>query len=327
MLSRYLSSLHLKPMALMVALAVPVSASGNGLLDTNGKPLPDDFSALIELLDGADEAKRKVLGLSAEKAESVPSKEKEVASEVVKNEKITKPSKVASSSSETVGAEEEVAPEALAPKKNPAHYDTDLARRLYDALAVGDAARVKWMLQSGAGNAYVSDTNDTSLRLAIRKGWASVVRVLLERDPDLEHELSGKVNLLHEASVKGAYDIAKMLIAAGVDPEAKTSKNWSNLHLAARYGHVDLIRYYLNLGLDPDARNSEGNTAHWLASHLRHYQAAGYLSSRTNVSSYQIFEGKDGKKISKKKRAAKRKAARKSAPAFTPAQLEAILGQ
>ncbi|PWQ94287.1 ankyrin repeat domain-containing protein [Leucothrix arctica] len=333
MLSRYLNSLHLKPMALMVALAVPVSASGNVLLDTNGKPLPDDFSALIELLDGTNEAKRKVLGLSTEKAESVPLKEKKVASEVVKNEKITKKSKVASSSAKTVNveAEEEVAPESLAPKKNPAHYDADLARRLYDALAIGDAARVKWMLQSGAGNVYVSDTNDTSLRLAIRKGWASVVRVLLERDPDLEHELSGKVNLLHEASVKGAYDIAKMLIAAGLDPEAKTSKNWSNLHLAARYGHVDLIRYYLSLGLDPDARNSEGNTAHWLANHLRHYQAAGYLASRTNVSSYQIFEGKDGKKMSKKKRAEKlkeaRKTARKSTPAFTPAQIEAILSQ
>ena len=186
-------------------------------------------------------------------------------------------------------------------EKESCFYNVELARRLYDALDVGDAARVKWMLQSGAGNVYETETNDTSLRLAIRKGWASVVRVLLERDPNLEHELPGKVNLLHEASVKGAYDIAKMLVAAGLDPEAKTSKNWTNLHLAARYGHVDVIRYYLSLGLDPDDRNSEGNTAHWLASHLRHYQAAGYLSSRTNASSYQIFDDGKGKKSSKKR--------------------------
>ena len=329
MLSRNFSSLHIKPIALMVALAFSVSASGNTLLDTNGKPLPDDFGALIELLNGSDDAKRKVLGLSTEKAEAAPVETKKV----VKEEKITKPSKDVAKSVESNEAEsaESEEPVVAVPKKNPAHYNVDLARRLYDALDVGDAARVKWMLQSGAGNVYVAPDGDTSLRLAIRKGWASVVRVLLEREPNLEHELDGKVNLLHEASVKGSYDIALMLVAEGLDPEAKTTKNWTNLHLAARYGHVDLIRYYLSLGLDPDARNSEGNTAHWLATHLKHYQAAGYLSSRTNASSYQIFEGKDGKKMTKKKRAARlkaaKKAAQKAAPVFTPAQLQAILGQ
>ena len=325
MLSRNFSRLYLKPLVLVTTLAVSVSAHGSALLDTNGKPLPEDFGALIQLLSESDEAKTKVLGLSTEDAETAePSKNKKNAEKDIE----VKPSKnkakpVESSVEENTDESKESTVEAEAPKKNSAFHNVELARRLYDALDVGDAARVKWMLQSGAGNVYETETNDTSLRLAIRKGWASVVRVLLEREPNLEHELPGQVNLLHEASVKGAYDIAKMLVAAGVDPEAKTSKNWTNLHLAARYGHVDVIRYYLSLGLDPDDRNSEGNTAHWLASHLRHYQAAGYLSSRTNASSYQIFDDGKGKKGSKKKRARKRKAALE----FTPAQLEAILGQ
>ena len=317
MLSRYLSRLDLTPMALLVGLAVSTSAHGNTILDTNGNPLPDDFGALIQLLNNSDQEKRQVLGLSAGSAAAATPR----AQAPAKDEKTVDTSKADATSAE---ASPEAEPEA--PKKNPAFYDVDLAKRLYDALDVGDAPRVKWMLQSGAGNVYTTEDNNTSLRLAITKGWASVVRVLLERDPDLKHESPGDVNLLHEATVKGSYDIAKMLIEAGIDPEAKTSKNWTNLHLAARYGHTDLIRYYLNLGLDPDARNSEGNTAHWLASHLRHYQAAGYLSSRTNVSSYQMFDdGKGGKKSRKSKKRTTTK--RKTTPEFTPAQLQAILGQ
>ena len=317
MLSRYLSRLDLAPMALLLTV-IAVPAQSNTLLDTNGKPLPEDFGALIQLLNDSSEDKRKVLGLSTEKAVSTsPSRQTNIQEKAV--EKDVAPEKGSS-------AEEDAPEVAAAPKKNPAFYNEELARRLYDALLVGDAPRVKWMLQSGAGNVYVTEDNNTSLRLAITKGWASVVRVLLERDPDLKHESPGKVNLLHEATVKGSYDIAKMLIEAGMDPEAKTTKNWTNLHLAARYGHVDLIRYYLSLGLDPDARNSEGNTAFWLANHLRHYQAAGYLKSRTSASSYQLFEDKDGNKIKKRKKTPVKKA-RRQAPEFTEDQLRAILGQ
>ena len=67
MLSRNFSRLYLKPMALVVTLAVSVSSHGSSLLDTNGKPLPDDFSALIQLLNESDNKKTKVLGLSTEK--------------------------------------------------------------------------------------------------------------------------------------------------------------------------------------------------------------------------------------------------------------------
>lgn len=326
MLSRYFGRLHITTMALVVTLAVSMPAHSSTLLDTNGKPLPDDFGALLQQLSETGGDKQKVLGLISVEKTVLPKDETVedvIEKPAVESVKSSTEEDTTDAEKDTVDAEKDVA-EVVVPKKNPAFQNVELAGRLYDALKVGDAPRVKWMLQSGAGNVYVTEDNDTSLRLAIRKGWASVVRVLLERDPDLEHKLPGEVNLLHEASVKGAYDIAKMLVAAGLDPEAKTTKNWTNLHLAARYGHVDLIRYYLSLGLDPDARNSEGNTAHWLASHLRHYQAAGYLSSRTNVSSYQIFNDKDGKKISKKKREEKRKAA---AVEFTPAQLRAILGQ
>jgi len=300
MVSRYFNHFDLTPVAVVVSLVISFSAQGSTLPVTDGEPLSDDFSALMQLLNDTDAEQQRQLGLN--------------------NKPVSGVSKSADKTSTLKKPDDTPEPEA-APKKNPAFYNVDLARKLYDALDVGDAQRVKWMLQSGAGNVYVSDSGDTSLRLAVRKGWASVVRVLLEREPDLEQKQPGKVNLLHEASVKGAYDIAKMLIAAGLDPEVKTEKNWSNLHLAARYGRVEMVRYYLGLGLDPDARNSEGNTAYWLANHARHYQAAGYLSSRTNASSYEMFNGKK----SKKKRKSTRKG-RKATPSFTPAQLKAIMG-
>lgn len=318
MLSRYFSfmpSVGLASLSMVVVIGLtPVAnANSNVLLDSTGKPLPSDFGALLEQLDqSSDEKKRRILGLSTTVKSEAPTPE------VIK----VAPTPVPAAKKAEVEAEEEVVAEeekAVEKPKNPAFYNTELARRLYDALDVGDAARTKWLLQSGAGNVYTTEKKDTSLRLAIRKRWASVVRVLLERDPDIEQKLPGNVNLLHDASVQGAYDIAKMLIEEGLDPEEKTAKNWTNLHLAARYGHVDMVRYYLSLGLDPDARNSEGNTAHWLASHLRHYQVAGYLSSRTSVTSHQIFD--DGKTKSGKKR---KKAKKSMSQAFSPAQIEAL---
>lgn len=310
MLSRYFS---FKPSASFVSLSLVTAigfapvvgfANSNVLLDSTGKPLPNDFGALIELLDQSSDQKRKILGYSTPSSSSA-----------------SKPLVVSSKNSDKEKIQIEAAEKTLEKPKNPAFYNTALARRLYDALDVGDTAKIKQLLGYGAGNAYVSAEKNTSLRLAVRKRWASVVRVLLERDPDLEQKLSGNVNLLHEASVQGAYDIAKMLIEVGVDPEEKTSKNWTNLHLAARYGHVDMVRYYLSLGLDPNSRNSEGNTAHWLANHLKHYQVAGYLSSRTNATSHEIFDnGKPGKKSRKKRSRSKRTITQ----AFSPAQLEAL---
>lgn len=319
MLLRYLSfmpsaKLVVLPMVAAIGFLPVANANNTVLIDSTGKPLPSDFGALLEQLGQLpDNKKRKILGLESDlKTTSSTPKVVEVAPTPISVEKMH-------------GAEKRVETESEKPAakpRNPAFYNPELARRLYDALDVGDAARTKWLLQSGAGNVYTTDKNDTSLRLAIRKRWASVVRVLLERDPDLEQKLPGNVNLLHDASAQGAYDIAKMLIEAGIDPQEKTAKNWTNLHLAARYGHVDMVRYYLSLGLDPDARNSEGNTAHWLASHLRHYQVAGYLSSRTNVTSHQIF---DDRKSGSGKTSKKRKRSRISpSQAFSPAQLEAL---
>ena len=310
MLSRYFSFVSvvgLAPITMFVTMGISASAYANSnvLLDTSGNPLPNDFGALIELLDSASaEQKRKLLGANAVSAPPV------VAQEPV----------AAVRSTVAPVAPAVVEPEVTEQQKNPAFYNPELARRLYDALDVGDATRAKWLLDSGAGNKYVTDKNDTSLRLAIRKRWASVVLVLLERDPDLGQMDVDKVSLLHEASARGAYDIAKMLIDAGLDPKAKTAKNWTNLHLAARFGHADMVRYYLQLGLDPNARNSEGNTAHWLAMHLRHYQAAAYLAPHTSATSHQSF-GDDDKPKSRSNNPSQ---SSRPARGFSPAELEML---
>ncbi len=302
MLSRYfilIPTAGLLSVVIWVGLTSGVSANSNVLLDSKGRPLPSDFGALLEQLGQSSDQGRKILGLTGS---SSPVSVRSASENNQKKRVVKKPE-----------------------PKTPTSRNTELARRLYDALKVGDTARAKWLLRSGAGNAYVTAENDTSLHLAVRRGWASVVRVLLERErePDLEQKFPGNINLLHRASVKGAYDIAKMLVEAGMDPGETTIKGWTNLHLAARYGHMHMVRYYVSLGLDPDARNSEGNTAYWLANHLRHYQVAGYLSSRTHVSSYQLFgQGKGTKKNRKRK---KRKKSKKGvARGFSPAQLEAL---
>lgn len=276
-------------------------ANNQVLLDANGNPLPNDFVALMQLLSqsGKDNSKKSV--------ESNTDSDQSVEAAAVVED-----------------------PEAVKRRENPAFYNPHLAKALYEALEVGDAGRTKMLLSRGAGNAYVTPENDTSLRLAIRKRWAAVVRVLLDRDPNLDQTLPGNLTLLHEASARGTYDIAKMLVNAGLDPLAKTDKNWTMLHLAARYGHAGMIRFLLRLGVDPDARNSEGNTAHWLAMHLRHYHTAGYLVSVTKADSYEIFDDGTGKKLSKKQRdRLRKKRARKNARKkvnFSAAEINAILG-
>ena len=275
------------------------AANNHVLLDARGNPLPDDFVQLMQLL-----------------------------SQPVNVTKQASPADDKAAAADEVAVED---PEVVKRRANPEFYNPRLARALYEALEVGDAGRTKMLLSRGAGNAYTATGGDTSLRLAIRKRWAAVVRVLLDRDPDVQQALPGNITLLHEASARGAYDIAKMLVAAGLDPLVKTDKNWTLLHLAARYGHAEMIRFLLRLGVDPDARNSEGNTAHWLAMHLQHFHTAGYLVSVTTADSYEIFDDGSGKKKSKKQRDRERKkrlrkASRSRNVSFSAAEINAILG-
>ncbi|GGP31929.1 ankyrin repeat domain-containing protein [Streptomyces melanogenes] len=103
-----------------------------------------------------------------------------------------------------------------------------LSHRLFTAILVGDAARVRAALRAGAAP---------------------------ER-PDREGTTP-----LYKASVNGNAEIARLLLAAGAAPNAESSgvgAEGTPLCAAACWGYAETVRVLLAYGADPNRREDDG---------------------------------------------------------------------
>ncbi|WP_413761420.1 ankyrin repeat domain-containing protein [Streptomyces sp. MMBL 11-3] len=102
-----------------------------------------------------------------------------------------------------------------------------LSRRLVDAAALGDRARVEALLRSGA-HAGAADSDGTMP--------------------------------LYAASVHGAVDTVRCLLAAGAPPDAESGRGTEGTPLcaAACWGHTETVGALLAHGADPELREDHG---------------------------------------------------------------------
>ena len=128
------------------------------------------------------------------------------------------------------------------------------------ALAKGHLNIAQFLLDHDAVGDTTGYMEQTGLYIASSRGYANVVRSLIDRGADVnaECEYWGGDDLvqwtpLHIAIYEGHPDIALLLLKSGADPEARSSQNQTPLCVASFCGHADVARSLIDHGADVNA--------------------------------------------------------------------------
>lgn len=137
---------------------------------------------------------------------------------------------------------------------------------LFAAIAAGDAARVKSLLQSGTDANARDASGATALMIAAGSGNLAVVNALLAAKADVnavdERVWSALMKAVYNAELdRGFPDVVQALIDAGANIEAPIAFGVRPLMLAAGYGEAAVVDVLLQAGADFSAKNDGGRTA------------------------------------------------------------------
>ncbi|KAI9746377.1 MAG: hypothetical protein M1818_000090 [Claussenomyces sp. TS43310] len=113
----------------------------------------------------------------------------------------------------------------------------------------------------------IDNTGDTALYCASGNGQKEAVRLLLEKNADINVRKSENgETALHAASREGFWDVLDLLLRQGTDVHLVDKKGWTILHTAASYGHNSLIELILDRHADMlEIKTTRGETAVHLA--------------------------------------------------------------
>ena len=107
--------------------------------------------------------------------------------------------------------------------------------------------------------AGVSQSADTALADAARRGDVDAVRSLIAAGVSIDSALGDGMSAVHWAAANGSVEIAELLIEAGARLDGVTRiGDYTALHLASRAGHSDVAVTLLDAGADANAMTSTG---------------------------------------------------------------------
>lgn len=135
---------------------------------------------------------------------------------------------------------------------------------IFEAAAVGDAARVHELLLLEAGFVDLwSPDGFTALHLAAFFGHPDVAAELLRRGADVSAVARNPlgVQALHSAAAGGHTDVARVLLEHGADPNARQEGGFVPIHAAAQSGNDELYELLVANGADQEAATDDGRTA------------------------------------------------------------------
>jgi len=125
---------------------------------------------------------------------------------------------------------------------------------LFEASAVGDADRLRELLDGGADpNEFASD-GFTPLTLAAFFTHPEAVRLLLDRGADVHQRARNErleVLPIHSAAANGgSVEIVRMLLDAGADVNARQPEGFRAIDAARQEGHEKLEQLLLERGAE-----------------------------------------------------------------------------
>ena len=103
----------------------------------------------------------------------------------------------------------------------------------------------------------------TPLMFAVNSGNREAVRLLLERDPDVNAETSASLTALMIAAPKGDPEMIKLLLDHGAKVNVKDERGFTPLILAAgaESRNTEVVRLLIEKGADLAAKDNNGETA------------------------------------------------------------------
>lgn len=144
------------------------------------------------------------------------------------------------------------------------HPDTpgsDGSSLLQMAVAAGDAAAVRVLLDAGADPDRLGPDGGSALHAAAFGDDPALLRLLLDggADPDLRNPVTGETALVR-AILGGGQEQVQVLLEAGADPGLADANGATPLHAAAAVNAGGIVLQLLEAGAPAHATNSAGET-------------------------------------------------------------------
>ena len=124
----------------------------------------------------------------------------------------------------------------------------------------------QFLLDHGAVGENMGDHGRTGLYIASSRGYANIVRSLVDRGANLNARcgdwgtmFEGQVwwTPLHAAIYNDHPDIAVLLLEGGADPETRSSKDHTALGMASFRGQANVVRSLIDRGADLNAKSKD----------------------------------------------------------------------
>ena len=122
-----------------------------------------------------------------------------------------------------------------------------------------------------------SDNGWTILHLAVRCGYAPIVKLILESNPPLEPSDGDGAMPIHIAVCQEQYDTLQFLLDFGAAVDVEDSDGYSALILAGRLGDLTAVEILLHGGANIDKQSPTGQTACIEAIKIQAPEVAEYL--------------------------------------------------
>ncbi|MCJ1354090.1 MAG: hypothetical protein MMC33_004077 [Icmadophila ericetorum] len=102
-----------------------------------------------------------------------------------------------------------------------------------------------------------NSTGHTPLHYAVQHNFVDILKLLLQRNPDLEATTQDGSRALHLAAANGGVEAVKLLLVAGVDINALNGQKHTALFNAAKRGSGTITELLLDRGADPTLEDHE----------------------------------------------------------------------
>jgi len=134
------------------------------------------------------------------------------------------------------------------------------------AASKGREDKVRELLDEGTSLHAANDTGHTPLHLAALTDNVEVMRILVQKDADVDiaDTVTG-FSPLHACASKGYINACEFLLRHGANMDAQTHNGETALHLATRHKHIDTVALLLDFHANHCLKNKDGLTSEQLA--------------------------------------------------------------